>query len=202
VRPAGIILAGGASSRFGADKMAATLSDGRPVLAHAAGALTTVAGPLVLVLAPGADAPDLGIETIIAHDGVAQGGPLVGLAAGLAALEAAAPGAGVAIVVAGDMPTLAPAVLELVADALDADTHPDADAATLEADPPSVFPLAVRPRAARAAITAILDGGGRRSMRALLETLPSIVVPAATWRALDPAAATLRDIDTPADLEG
>jgi molybdenum cofactor guanylyltransferase len=202
VRPAGIILAGGASSRFGADKLAATLPDGRPVLAHAAGALATVAGPLVLVLAPGADAPDLGIETLIAHDAAPHGGPLVGLATGLAALQAVAPGAAVAIVVAGDMPTLAPAVLELLADALDADTHPAADAATLEADPPSVFPLALRVGPANAAAGGILAGGGKRSMRALLEALPSAVIAAAAWRALDPAAATLHDIDTPADLEG
>jgi molybdopterin-guanine dinucleotide biosynthesis protein A len=55
--------------------------------------------------------------------------------------------------------------------------------------------------AARAVVVDTLTGGGKRSMRALLDALPPVVVPASAWRTLDPAAATLRDIDTPADLD-
>jgi molybdopterin-guanine dinucleotide biosynthesis protein A len=40
----------------------------------------------------------------------------------------------------------------------------------------------------------------RRSLRGLLDALRTTPIEAATWLALDPDAATLRDIDTPADL--
>ena len=37
----------------------------------------------------------------------------------------------------------------------------------------------------------------RRSLRALLEALHAITIPATTWRALDPDGHTLDDIDLP-----
>jgi hypothetical protein len=40
----------------------------------------------------------------------------------------------------------------------------------------------------------------RRSLRALADGVRAARLPAATWRALDPDAVTLVDIDTPADL--
>ena len=66
-----------------------------------------------------------------------------------------------AVVVGGDMPHLVPAVLELLAAAVDAD--PAAGAATLEVDPPCVLPLAVRPSIAGPVVDALL---ARRSPRA------------------------------------
>jgi hypothetical protein len=45
-----------------------------------------------------------------------------------------------------------------------------------------------------------LLAANRRALRGLLTSMPSVSVPAATWRALDPDARTLRDIDTPEDL--
>jgi len=121
-------------------------------------------------------------------------------AAGLAALHEAAPDVEIALVTGGDMPSVVASVLHLLASTLDASMG--IKAATLEADPPSILPMAVRVEPALAACTAILAGQGKRSLRALLNSGPSIVVPASAWRALDAAAATLRDIDTPADLEG
>jgi molybdopterin-guanine dinucleotide biosynthesis protein A len=199
VRSAAIVLAGGASSRFGGDKLAAVYL-GRPVLHHALASAAAVADPVVLVLAPGAPLPALpaGLDRslLIARDAVAHQGPLAGLAGGLAALPA---GVERAIVVAGDMPALVPAVLRALLDAI----GPDAGVAvaSLEADPTSPLPMAVRPSLAGPAITALL-AADRRSLRALLEAVPSVVVPAATWRRLDPDAATLRDVDTPGDLSG
>ena len=207
--PAAIVLAGGASSRFGSDKLAADL-DGRPVLEHTVAALAAVASPIVLVLAPGATVPAFAgavaapAAVLIARDPVAFGGPLAGLAAGLEALAATpAPSAsgsasGIALVVGGDMPHLVPAVLRRLCDTLVAD--PALAAVTLQADPFSALPMAVRPSLVIDAARAIRDGSGRRSLRALLDAVPSAQVPAATWLALDPAARTLRDIDTPADL--
>ncbi len=104
----------------------------------------------------------------------------------------------IALVVGGDMPTLVPAVLRLLVDGLAAD--PELAAMTLEAPHPSPLPMAVRPGAALAAIDQILGSTGRRSLRALLDFVPSATLPATTWRALDPAGVTLLDVDTPADI--
>jgi len=54
---AAVVLAGGTSRRFGADKLAALLGDGRSVLAHAVEAAAAVTDELVVVLAPGAKRP-------------------------------------------------------------------------------------------------------------------------------------------------
>ena len=133
------------------------------------------------------------------RDAVAHRGPLAGLAAGLVALADLDRGYdAAAVVVGGDMPHLVPAVLELLAAAVDAD--PAAGAATLEVDPPCVLPLAVRPSIAGPVVDALLRDD-RRALRALLDRLTVAVVPAATWRALDPDGRTLDDVDTPADLE-
>ncbi len=96
------------------------------------------------------------------------------------------------------MPHLVPEVLALLAAAIDAD--PASGAATLEADPPCVLPLALRPSLARPAVDALL-GRDRRALLALLDTLPTAVVAADSWRALDPRGRTLDDVDTPADLD-
>ena len=119
----------------------------------------------------------------------------------------------VAIVVGGDMPRLVPGVLARMLDVLDVDPTVDAvylgrpDAARLApaATPPEpprrqVLPLAIRvqpaSRAAREAVQA-----GRRSLQALVDAMAAIELPSAAWMSLDPAATTLTDIDTPADLD-
>jgi len=206
VKPAAIILAGGRSSRFGADKLAARL-DGIPVLEHALRAVARVADPVVVVVGPDAPSPsvpsDLRVEVVPARDLVADQGPLAGLAGGLAALgswaasngEGAAPD--VVLLVAGDMPTLVPGVLDLLARELDA--KPSLGAVTLETDPPTLLPSAIRATLAAPVAEALL-AADRRSLRGLLESVPSTTVPSAAWRAIDPDGRTLRDIDTPGDL--
>lgn len=198
MRPAAIVLAGGASSRFGANKLAAEL-DGRPVLEHALRAAAAVANPVVVVVGPDDPAPglpaDLGADMFLARDAVAYRGPLAGLAAGLAAL---AEPVDVVVVVAGDMPTLVPAVLELLIAALV--RGPSLGAACLEAEPASPLPAAVRPSVAGPAAATLL-AADRRSLRGLLAAVPTVIVPAVDWRAIDPDGATLRDVDTPDDLD-
>lgn len=197
MRPAAIVLAGGAARRFGADKLAAEL-DGRPVLGYALDAVREVASTVVVVLAPGAPSPPSAEGCLIAHDPVAFGGPLAGLATGLAALAALPePAPECALLVGGDMPSLVPDVLALLVDALGAD--PSLGAATLEADPESALPMAVRVALALPAAGALL-AVDRRRLRGLLSAVPSVVVPASAWRPVDPGATTLRDIDVAADL--
>ena len=216
---AAIVLAGGASSRFGADKLAAEL-DGAPVLHHALRTVAAVAGEVVLVLAPGAPVPVLPSELesriVIARDAEPGGGPLAGVAAGLVALGAglSATGAGLAgaaaelspvgdhpprtaLVVGGDMPWLVPGVLRLMAERLEA--AESLAGITLDASPQAPLPMALRPAAAGPGALACL-AAGRRSLRALLDAIPATTLPAAEWRALDPGGETLRDIDTPGDL--
>jgi molybdopterin-guanine dinucleotide biosynthesis protein A len=197
-----IVLAGGASSRFGSDKLAASL-DGRPLLHHALEAVASVADRIVVVIPPEAPSPSipepLAARVVVARDAAAFGGPLAGLAAGLAAdVTPGDEAPRIALVVGGDMPSLVPAVLRLLVGRLAAD--PSLVAMTLAASRPAPLPMAVRPAAVRGAIETILASGGRRSLLAPLEAVPSSALSADDWRPLDPAGATLRDIDRPADL--
>jgi molybdopterin-guanine dinucleotide biosynthesis protein A len=197
VSVAALVLAGGASTRFGADKLAADL-DGRPVLAHAIAAVRGITNPVVVVLAPDVPIPRAAEGCLVVRDTEEHGGPLAGLAAGLDAVVALpAPAPEIAVVVGGDMPSLVPDVLELLAGTLAADT--ELVAVTLEADPPSALPMAVRPALALLAAQLLL-ASERRRLRGLLEVVPSAVVPAAEWRRLDRAGSTLRDVDLPEDL--
>jgi molybdopterin-guanine dinucleotide biosynthesis protein A len=190
----GIVLAGGRSKRFGSDKLALEV-DGRPLLHLAIAAVAAVAGRLIVVAAPGVEPPipaALMNRIAIVHDPEPFGGPLVGLAGALVEVET-----GTAIVVAGDMPRMVPAVLARLAGAVDGSRR----AVNLEV-PGRVqpLPMAFNAAAARQAATAVLARGGR-SLRDLLGELGATSIPAPVWLALDPAGATIVDIDRPGDLE-
>lgn len=188
-----IVLAGGRSSRFGRDKLAEPV-DGRPLLDHAVAAVRAL-GPdldVVVVAAPGGD-PRVPSGVRVAHDDTAYEGPLAGVATGLVALS---PDVDRVVVVGGDMPTLVPAVLALLLDALTT-----SDAAILDQGARRrPLPMAIRRAAAADQAPAIL-ASGERALRALLETLGTTVIAAAHWRALDPVGATVRDVDVEADLD-
>ncbi len=194
---AAIVLAGGAARRFGGDKLAADVN-GRPLLHHSLEVVAAVVDRIVVVLAPGAPQPSVPAAlagcVAFAHDAESFGGPLAGMAAGLAALDVETE---IAVVVGADMPTLVPAVLSLLVAELVADDR--LVVVTLESDPPSALPMAVRPLPAAAAAAALL-AEDRRALRGLQARVPSLVVPSAAWRALDPDGRTLRDVDTPGDL--
>lgn len=184
-----IVLAGGRSSRFGRDKLSEPI-DGRPLLQHAIGAVRALTDEIVVVAAPDAD-PPIPEGVALVHDLRPFGGPLVGLEAGLAASPVDR-----VIVVAGDMPTLVPAVLARLLAALGEDTT----AAILEvAGPRAILPLALARRPAGAAVRRLVDVGERR-LGALLGVLDVRVVASAEWRQDDPDGWTLRDIDSPDDL--
>ena len=186
-----IVLAGGAATRFGGDKLAAVI-DGETVLGRSVAMARRLGDRVVVVVGPGD--PDPGLDGVtLARDAVAHRGPLAGLLTGLEAL----PGADLVLVVAGDMPEASPAVLGLLLGAL----HGDASLAVahLESEPVATLPFAARAATVLPAARRLLDAD-RRSLRALLDTVPAMVVPAAEWRALDPDGRTLVDIDTPGDL--
>ena len=186
-----IVLAGGRSSRFGRDKLAEII-DGRPLLEHAIAAVLAVATDVVVVAAPGSN-PDLPKGVLLAHDPVAFEGPLAGLAAGLAELDTSVERV---VAVAGDMPSLVPAVLRRLLDLVES----GADAAILAHDGDALpLPMALRRGSAERAVETLL-GGGERRLRALTGALDAAVMAESTWRAHDQTAATLDDIDTPEDL--
>ena len=105
---AGVVLAGGRSSRMGRPK--ADLEWHGSTLLHRTAALLarTVGGPVLVVAAPGQDLPELPPRVEVVADPVEGLGPMRGLATGLAALgERAA----VAFVCSTDLPFLHPALV-------------------------------------------------------------------------------------------
>jgi len=193
----GIVLAGGRSQRFGTDKLAASI-DGVPVLERAVGALAGIATE-VLVAGPAGPAnrgPEIaGVSIRLVDDPEPFGGPLQALAGALASASSE-----IAVVVAGDMPTLVPSVLALLVETLEASA---ADAVVL-ADPDDParrqpVPLAIRVGPARAAAALALEAGDRSLVR-LLGRLIVLELPSERWLAIDPEARSLVDIDLPEDL--
>jgi molybdopterin-guanine dinucleotide biosynthesis protein A len=117
---AGIVLAGGRSSRMGAPK-AALEWHGSTLLRRTTGILARVAdGPVLVVRAPGQELPALPPRVEVVEDPAEGLGPVQGLAAGLAALSGRAE---IAFVSSTDMPFLHPAfvrrVLRAAADGAD-----------------------------------------------------------------------------------
>ena len=108
---AGIVLAGGRSSRMGTPK-AALEWHGSTLLRRTVGILARATdGPVVVVRAPGQELPALPAETEVVDDPQEGLGPVQGLAAGLAALTGRAE---VAFVSSTDMPFLHPAFVRRV----------------------------------------------------------------------------------------
>lgn len=185
-----IVLAGGRSSRFGRDKLAEPI-DGETLLRRAIEAVSPFATEVLVVVTP-TGMPDVPAGARLVRDPSAFDGPLVGVHAGLAAAST-----DLVLVTAGDMPDLAPAVVEILLGALDA---PGIEAAVLRHDGrPRPLPMALCRGAATTAAVALIAAGERR-LGALPEALECRVVEEATWRPLDPTGRTLHDVDTPADL--
>jgi FdhD protein len=193
----GIVLAGGASSRFGGDKLASQF-EGRRLLDRSIDALAALSSEVVVVLAPEDDralpAKSGSVPVRSVHDPEPHGGPLVGLLAGLESAREP-----IVVVAAGDMPTMSVPVLRALVAALVA-AEASADAAVLVlrgVDQP--LPAAFRNGATTQSIRRLI-GDGERSLMSLLRALPVRRLAEGEWRGLDPEAATLRDVDRPSDL--
>ncbi len=192
---AGIVLAGGRSSRFGSDKLAAPYR-GAPLLHRPVTLLSELVGEVVVVVGAEAGEPPMpvGVPVRFVHDALPDAGPLAGAAAGLSAARDTE----LAIVVAGDMPELSTGVLlEMLRVAGES-----AAGAVVLADGDSLrpLPLVVNVPLGREAVRALLHRGERR-LRALPQALRTAVIDEPTWVAIDPGRRTLFDVDELGDLD-
>ena len=179
------MLAGGRSTRFGADKLAA-IHRGIPLLHHAVLRLGEVCAEVARGHRAGrsgaVDAARRRPSGSSATSGRARDRSL-GLVSGLEAASTE-----LAFVAGGDMPDLSTAVLlEMLRVAGEARV----DAVALhDADRFRPLPSLVRVAPARDAAGALLDAG-ERSLRSLLQALRTAVIDEPTWTALDPGRGTL-----------
>jgi molybdopterin-guanine dinucleotide biosynthesis protein A len=175
---AGILLTGGASSRFGQDK-ATTTWDHRTLAQRAAEALAAVTSPAIEV-GPGVSG--------LPHVPDARQGPLVALAAGLAQL----PPRSSVLLLACDLPLVGPDLLAWLVE------HPSAGSVVpLSGDPPHAQPLCARWSASALECVPALVEMGERSLRPLLAQDDVTLVSDESWT----IQGTLDDADTPADLD-
>jgi molybdopterin-guanine dinucleotide biosynthesis protein A len=191
----GIVLAGGASTRFGSDKLAARVGGGT-LLDLAVAAISQAASEVLVIVAPGDGRalPQAQVPVRRVEDPERHGGPLIGLLAGLEA--AAEP---IVLVVGGDMPALLPTVLRALVRALEA-SGGSADAAVLrQRSVARPLPVVLRNGAATPAARRLI-AEGERSLRALVAALVTRELAENEWRGLDPEAVTLTDVDRPQDL--
>lgn len=187
------MLAGGRSSRFGRDKLKEPYR-GAPLLHHAILGVAKVCREVVVVVAPGAPEPEapVGARVRVARDPEEGRGPLAGLAAALGEVRTE-----LALVAGGDMPELSAVVL---AEMLRVARESPVDAVALqEGEAFRPLPAVVRAGPARETAAGLLRRG-EGSLVSLLGAVRLAVIDEPTWHRLDPAGATLLDVDRPEDL--
>ncbi|MFC7212725.1 molybdenum cofactor guanylyltransferase [Saliphagus sp. GCM10025334] len=203
---AGVIIAGGFSTRFqGGDKAVADL-DGTPLIGHVADRLEGVTDELVVncrdeqvdALQDALESESRMIQ--VAVDRTPDRGPLAGIATGLEA--ASAP---IAAVVACDMPFVEPALFEALFERLESGSTPESDERTAAVVPKhpdgwfqtthAVYRVEPMADACRAALEA--DEG---KILAALDRLEWTVFEPADWKRYA-TIDSFDSIDTRADLE-
>jgi molybdopterin-guanine dinucleotide biosynthesis protein A len=184
----GAVLVGGGSTRMGRDK-ATLLFEGVPLALRVAAALGTCLERVRLVARPDA-LPELGLPCIV--DRHAERAPLVGIAAALAACEASA-----VLVAACDLPEIDPRVLLALLALAPAQGGADIVAPLGPRGPEPLLAI-YRPRLLPELERRI--GRGELALQALLRDVNTLFIPEADLRALDPALASLRNLNRPDDL--
>lgn len=107
--PHAVVIAGGRGERLGGVIKADLRIGGRRLLDRVVGALGAVQAPLLISIGPRSDWPDLPADAVALADLAATtGGPLAGLAAAVASLQARGIDKGVLVSVAVDTPFLRP----------------------------------------------------------------------------------------------
>ena len=195
-RPSGILLAGGASRRFGRPKLVEPL-DGAPLFHRPLRALLDSCDDVVIVLAPDAPEPPLpdGSDRVsFARDPVAYEGPLAGTRVGLEHVRREH-----AVLVAADMPGVSAQLLSLMVERA---TGTGRSALVLrDAEGPRPLPAVLVVAPALSLARTLLESGERR-LRALVEALEPDELPQAVWSRADPDGAWRHDVDLPGDLPG
>jgi molybdenum cofactor cytidylyltransferase len=190
MRIGAVILAAGASTRFGSPKALAEL-DGRPILEHVLDAVREAGiDDVVVVLGHSADEIEDGIEWLDERI-VRNPDPRdlsSSLQIGLDAMADAEPAVQAALLVLGDQPRTRPAVIRALIAA--ARTSTLSVMAPNYADGGGANPILLR----REAFDLVDETSGDRGLGPVLEARPELVLEV-------PVAGTNPDIDTPGDLE-
>jgi CTP:molybdopterin cytidylyltransferase MocA len=187
VRVIGLVLAAGAASRFGSDKLAASL-EGRPLLDHVLDALRAVPLREIVVVTrrertiPAAD--DLRVVVNPAPEDGLSSSLRLGLDAGL---ELAGPPVEAVLVALADQPRIDPAIIrQLLAAARTSDRPVVVPAYDRDGGPNPVLLL-------RAAFGLVDEASGDRGLGPVLGAHPELILAV-------PVAGANPDIDTQADL--
>jgi molybdenum cofactor guanylyltransferase len=196
---AGVVLAGGRSSRMGSPKAALEWHGSTLLWRTVAIIGRATAGPVVVVRAPGQELPALPPGTEVIDDPAEGRGPVQGIAAGLGAL---ADQASVAFVSSTDLPFLHPAFVRRVVRAA-------ADGADVGLPVARGFrqPLAASYRTTLAPTAARLVRDGRLKPAFLFEECMVAMLNEAALRAdpvlaaLDPALESVVNVNEPADYQ-
>jgi molybdopterin-guanine dinucleotide biosynthesis protein A len=185
-----LVLAGGKATRFGGIAKHELVIGGRTIIERQ----VEVLAPRVHEILVSAPEPIAGYRTVA--DTIVDAGPLAGIAAGFAA--ATTPWV---LIVAGDMPYLTGAVVDLVLARLD-DAHSAYDGVGIEIGglPQPLF-CALRVAAARPALERLLASGQRKASRLLTDSgLAMRWLAEPDVRAVDPSLRSLANLNEPADL--
>jgi molybdopterin-guanine dinucleotide biosynthesis protein A len=185
---AAAIVAGGAATRLGGVAKSTLIVGGRTIAERQLEALRAAFSRVLVVANDAAPWAGLGVEVV--GDRFTGAGPLAGVHA---ALAATADHAGV-VCVAGDMPFVAPALLELLRE-----HAPDA-AAVVPRVAGRAEPLLARwGRAALPVVEARL-AAGERAVHAVFAALQTAWLDEPALRAVDPALRSFANINTPEEL--
>ena len=187
---AAIVLCGGESRRMGQPKALLKLGT-RTFLECVVETVSEVCGNVIIVAAPGQSLPSLPGHVHLVRDAVAFGGPLTGLATGLAALPASAE---FAFVSGTDTPLLRPAVVAAIL--ASARGHEIA----IPFDGTHHHPLTAAYRADFASnrCRALLEQN-RHRLSDLLSNADAVEIGLESLRCVDPDLASLRNINSHAE---
>ncbi len=187
---AGIILAGGRSTRMGTSK-ALLEWHGSTLLGHTAAIVArSVDGPVIVVRSQGQQLPALPDAIAMVDDAHIGAGPLAALTTGLDHLGDRTDRADRALVCRVDTPFLTPAFVAVLVAALTDDLDMVLPAAQGRRHPlPAIVRVAVLPMAHK------LVGDGQRALFALVDRCRSRDVAESALRAADPLLGSLRNLN-------